>query len=320
MSRPWPVLRPCPGLIRVGNGGPRAVALRELVTRAMVNSTSKQALTVGSRGLLNIWRDRGLWLMMRAQPLILGLLVSLTQFAAASNELGPIYFFAVVISIWLGLNNSARNLVRDRKHYVRERLSGLHPGAYLGAKAAVYTLIGIVQIVFLLGCIRLGGSLFGLDVRLETISWFWLWAVAMLCYLCGLGMGLLTSALARTEEAAVAALPLLIMPQLLLSALTAGQVNQPWGDPNRAFKPVAAMMHGMQDLSAAGKLVDVLSLLCYSRPGPLILEAPRLEGYGGWIWVGNLCHLLILFLGTWTLVFLAFKWAEEKWPRLIGLG
>ena len=122
-----------------------------------------------------------------------------------------------MIAIWLGLNNSAHDLVRDRKHYVRERLSGLRPGPYLGAKAATYLLIGIGQLALLLCCIRLGGSFFGLTVRMETISWTWFWIVALLCYLCGLGMGLLTSALVRTEEAAVAALPLLIMPQLLLA-------------------------------------------------------------------------------------------------------
>ena len=64
---------------------------------------------------------------MLAQPLVLGLLVCLTQFNV--GKLVPVYFFCVVISIWLGLNNSARDLVRERRLYVRERLAGLHPGA-----------------------------------------------------------------------------------------------------------------------------------------------------------------------------------------------
>ena len=325
---PEKVLAPALGAVVAPNvrphasGGQRAAGptLRELVARALTSSASQQALTVGSRALLNILRDRGLWQMMLAQPLILGSLVSLTQFAAAG--IVPIYFFTVMISIWLGLNNAARDLVRDRKHYVRERLSGLRPAAYLGAKAAVYALVGTVQLLLLLCCICLAGQLIlsrNTAADLHKASSIWLFTVTLLCYGCGLGMGLLTSVVARTEEAAVAALPLLIMPQLLLSALAVGQILLPYSKP-RAFKPLLVMLTDKQSISAPAKAVDFLSLFCYSRPGTLLLEAPRVAEYGNWIWLGDLCHLCILLVGTWVLMFLAFKWAEETWPRLIGLG
>ena len=251
------------------------LSLRELITRAMVNSAPKQALSVGSRALLNIWRDRGLWLMMLAQPLVLGLLVSLTQFAATG--LAPIYFFAVVISIWLGLNNSARDLVRDRKLYVRERLSGLRPGAYLGAKAAVYTLIGVVQLVILLvlhpprllagaaaysrrsppvGLVGMASSddcaMLSMRARHGTAG-----------FRAGSHGGGRRGGLAAANHAATLAQRHDRGPGLRSNAKTRSGRSSRWRNDDGRAEPI----HGRQ----AGGLP---SLFCYSRPGTLLLEAP----------------------------------------------
>ena len=64
----------------------------------------------------------------------------------------------------------------------------------------------------------------------------------------------------------------------------------------------------------------MLSIFCYSRPAALLLEKPHVEGFGSFIWLGDFCHLLILLLGTWAATYVAFLWAEQRWPRLIGLG
>ena len=307
---------------------PARMATRDLVARTTSRSAWRQASRVGSRALLNIRRDRGLLMMMSAQPLVLGLLVGLTQFNALSVK--PLYFFSVVLAIWLGLNNSARALVRDRKHYVRESLSGLRSGPYLGAHAAVYAIIGVGQLVLMLGAVWLSaaGALEEIASHpLQETSWPWFFLVLLLCYGCGLGLGLLTSVLARSEEAAVAALPLLIMPQLLLSALAAGQIHENY-DKALPFRPVvvtfappdAATDADASPISLAGRSVDALSMFCYSRPGLLALESPTVGGHTRYLWLGDLCHLLILLLGTWLLVCLAFLWAEEKWPHQIGFG
>lgn len=80
---------------------------------------------------------------MLIQPLFLAILISITQY----NPVSPtqVYFFAVVVSIWLGLNNAIRDLVRQRKQYLRERLVGLKPPVFFGAKCAIYSAIGMVQ-------------------------------------------------------------------------------------------------------------------------------------------------------------------------------
>lgn len=283
-----------------------------------------QVIVIAQRALLLIGRDRWLWGMMLAQPAVLGVLVSLAQFG--TSELVPLEFFSVVVAVWLGLNNSIRDLVRQRKQYLRERVCGVSPDAYLGAKWAVYTLIGLLQLVALLLSIRATSAVVLDEIaakHLTDLSLSWWFLVLLLSYSCGLGLGLLVSAIANTEEAAVAALPLLILPQLLLSVVAASQVSESYARP-RAFKPLVATLAGPQgahasegSISAAGKLVDGLSLLCYSRPGTLLLESPRPAGYGSAIWVGDLCHLLVLLFGTWAGLYWVFLRAEKRWPRLI---
>ncbi len=154
---------------------------------------------------------------MVAQPIVLGLLVALTQYDASKPF--PILFFAVVIALWLGLNNSARDLVRERRHYVRDRRTGLGPVAYLGAKTLVHALFGLGQILILLAALRIGCALVLAPHAVPALGRLTgpgLPAVLLLTYSGGVGLGLLVSVLVRTEEAAVAALPLLIMPQLLI--------------------------------------------------------------------------------------------------------
>jgi hypothetical protein len=127
----------------------------------------------------------------------------------------------------------------------------------------------------------------------------------------------MASTIARTEEFAVALLPLLIMPQILLSPLGTGEVSNSYNQP-RAFKPIIVGLGSVD--SKAGRFVDCLSLLCYSRPAGLLLELPEVKGYSRWIWMGDLCHLMILLLGTCLLTYGVFVTVEQTWPRLIGLG
>lgn len=280
----------------------------------------KQFAIVTQRALTIVLRDRGLVLAMLSQPLLLGLLVCLTQYDA--DKLLPLLFFAVVVAIWLGLNNSARDLVRERRHYVHDRLAGLRPGAYLGAKTAVHAAVGAVQILTLMAILRFGCGVVlqsnPVATDLRAVSPIGFFLILMISYLGGVGLGLLTSTLVRTEEAAVALLPLLIMPQLLLSVVATGMQSRRY-DEARPFRPLVVTLRGDHDLPGPAVLVDTLSMACLSRPAVLVAEAPKVRGYGAWVWLGDLCHLLVLLLATWTLVILAFHRAEQRWLRLLGL-
>jgi ABC-type multidrug transport system ATPase subunit len=306
----------------------QGVSLQALVAPMIDSKGWSQANIVGWRALRLVLRDRWLGAVIVAQPVVLGLLACLAQFDAGS--LAPIHFFCVIIALWMGMNNSARDLVKDRKVYVRERLAGLRPESYLAAKGAVFFLVGMVQLLLLLMIVRTGCRLVlveHLAHRLQETSLIWTLLVLAACYGCGLGLGLLVSTLAKTEEAAIAALPLLIMPQILLSVVAVGEANVPH-TKERAFRPLVVTLcspgsdvdTGQSKLPATGVLVDVVSLVCYSRPATLLLESPSISGFGWLVGFVDFCHLTILLLGTWTVLYWAYLRAEEKWPRLIGLG
>ncbi len=279
-----------------------------------------QSLVIARRAGQLLVRDRGLMLAMLAQALTLGVLVGLTQYHVLT--IFPILFFAVAVAIWLGLNNSARDLVRERRHYVRDRLAGLRPQAYLAAKAAVQVAAGAIQLMIFVVVLRIVSSLAITDPNalksLQAASMTWLYFILLASYVGGLGLGLLVSALARTEEAAVAALPLLILPQLLISAV-ATQTSNDGYEQTRPFRPLVVATRGLEDRSAPELVVDLLSLACLSRPAAISAERPIVDGYGRWGWVADLCHLVILLLVIWLLVLLAFGWAEQRWLRLLGL-
>lgn len=301
--------------------------MRTLVTNELVSPTSMQLLLVTRRALHVILRDHALVAAMLAQPVILGLLVCLTQFRPGYGT--PLIFFTVAVAIWLGLNNSIRELVRERKHYVRERLIGLEPDAYFASKSLLFGAVGCVQLVLLWTVVRFGGTYVSEDlaIYLASLSSFWILCVLLLAYIGGLGLGIFVSAIVRTEEAAIAALPLLILPQLLLSTVAIGDASQDYSEA-KVFRPlIACINRTTKDDALASKpgwaqtAVQCLSMFCLSRPATIAAEFPdNVDGRPRWICFGDFCHLLVLVLGAWTIAYVAFRRAEQRWPWLVGLG
>lgn len=293
--------------------------IAELAARLQADPGWRQLPIVMERALKQIFRDRVLVLAMVAQPVALGLFVALTQYDALKPF--PIFFFAVVIAIWLGLNNSVRDLIRERRHYVRDRLAGLRPFAYLGAKTLVHCTLGLAQLFILLFVLRAGcGLLLERQVNqdLSAAPLAYLTFVLLLSYLGGVGLGFLASILVRTEEAAVAVLPLLIIPQLLISAVATGVQYEPYTKA-RPFRPVVVTLTRHEGMSAPAVCVDLLSFACLSRPAALAAEAPSSRDFGSASWLGDLCHLVLLLLVTWALVILAFQRSEPRWMRWMEL-
>ena len=298
--------------------------ISQLVNLSLGADVGRQCASLCKRGGLLIGRDHRLLWTMLAQPLFLGLLICLTQYDA--SHVTSLLFFSIVVAIWMGLNNSIRDLVRERKLYIRDRLAGLQPGAYLFSKLVVHTAVGAAQLILLIAIVRLCATrLFAEPVAddLRAVSLFWLFCVLITCYVGALGLGLLISALVNTEETAVAFLPLLIMPQLLMSAVGTSQVEDVYHRPQeiQPFRPLLVKIRSQDSLPATAACIDVLSLTCFSRPAILLAAQPTVpREFGTWFWLADLCHLIVLVMATWTLTFAVFHWAEQRWARLIGVG
>lgn len=309
--------------------------LKELIGQAVEADFAEQFGAVFRRSALVLWRDRWLRWMICAQPIVLAILVSLIQFNP--GKLTNLFFFSLVVACWLGMNNSIRDLVRDRRHYIRDRLGGLSPEVYLMAKWLVFGLVGLAQLAVFLLLLR-GMCLWilpeDLNQELGEHSLLWWFACLGITYLCGLGLALLISTVVRSEEAAVVWLPILILPQILFSSVATGVSNQMDTDP-RPFRPLiitlryptqAAQLPQSSSANAADPdrlsplavVVDFLSLIVYTRPALVALvQTPPGSPFQG-VWLADLAHLVFLLGITYLAMGITFRQAEKGWPVLVG--
>lgn len=114
----------------------------------------------------------------------------------------------VFAAIWLGTSNAAREIVKEAPVYRRERLVTLRIMPYLCSKLTVLALICLIQTLLFLGII---------DILL-TLPAFWLTVAAFLALsLTSVGMGLLVSAFVSNADKAISLVPILLVPQIILS-------------------------------------------------------------------------------------------------------
>jgi hypothetical protein len=162
----------------------------------------------------------------------------------------------VVCAIWLGMTLTVREVVRERKLYIRDRLAGMHPLAYLLGKMAFAGLIVVFQGTALWVLIKILG---GMCMRNENahdalgrMSWILGWFFLVLTGLGAAVLGLLVSTLSKSERAAVGFLPLVLLPQVVLSRTLTAEAKKDWSDPS-PYCPMSYFITG-QAMSGAMKI------------------------------------------------------------------
>jgi ABC-type multidrug transport system ATPase subunit len=132
-------------------------------------------------------------------------------------------FILVMIVLWFGCNNAAKEIVKEEAIFARERAVNLHILPYLASKFLVLTLITAVH-AFLLMAIIFGvlellayyvpGHTIPPQVhRLDYVPMF---GVLVLLSMTGVALGLLLSACVSTPDRANALLPYVLIPQMIL--------------------------------------------------------------------------------------------------------
>ncbi len=167
-----------------------------------------QWLTLARRYLEIKWADSRNTLLLLAQAPIVALILAFITDSAPND--GRTVFIAAVIAIWFGANNAIREIVAETPIYARERLVNLKIPSYVLSKFAVLSGIGFIQ-CFLFVLIL---TVFG---RFEVVDFPMLTLVLYLTLLAGVAIGLFFSALVSSTEKAMSILPLILIPQLLLS-------------------------------------------------------------------------------------------------------
>jgi len=111
--------------------------------------------------------------------------------------------------MFLGLTNSATEILRDKPILRRERNHRYGTGIYIIAKFKTLSLLAILQSAIY---IAIGNYMLEIE-GMFLYHWFWMSLTAIV----GTAMALLVSSIVKTERAALSAVPLLLVPQLLLA-------------------------------------------------------------------------------------------------------
>ena len=191
----------------------------------------RQCLTLSRRYAGVLLRDKlNLFILFAQAPII----AILTYFVMGENQPRDfVYFILSLVSVWFGTSVSAREIIRERPVYKRERMVNLGLMPYLFSKLLVLGFIVGIQCLLLFvplkfldvtGLMPMPGELLG-------IPQFW---TMLLTASVGIALGLLISAVVKTSELATSIVPLILIPQILFSGLV--------GVPSGINKAVGLLM------------------------------------------------------------------------------
>jgi len=168
-----------------------------------------------SRALKLYVSDRqALWIAL-GQSALVAVVLALV-FAGMEGAAAParaefersLLFLIGVSCLWFGCNNASKEIVKERGIYTCERDVNLSVPAYLGAKLSSLMLLGAGQAVILFTLLTVFVGVPGpSEVQLTSM---------VLAVFAGTCMGLLVSALARTPDQATTAVPILLIPQIVM--------------------------------------------------------------------------------------------------------
>jgi hypothetical protein len=150
---------------------------------------------------------RNTLILLAQAPIVALILAAITD--KTPNDARTL-FIAAVIAMWLGANNAIREIVSERSVYARERLVNLKIPSYVISKFTILSGIGLIQVLLFVAILTF-------FERFKAIDFLFVTLILYLTLLAGAATGLFFSALVKSTEKAMSILPLILIPQLLLS-------------------------------------------------------------------------------------------------------
>ena len=182
----------------------------------------RQWITLSRRYAEVLRRDKFNLFILFAQAPIVGLMTFLVTGAKQPRDFP--YFILAIVAIWFGTSISAREVIRERAIYNRERMINLGLFPYVYSKLFNLSFIVGLQCVLLFGTIKffslltffipsigftMPGYLFGIPQLI----------VMIITGMVGVALGLFISASVKTSEMATSLVPLILIPQILFAGL-----------------------------------------------------------------------------------------------------
>jgi len=209
-------------------------------------------------------RHRGTFYSIFLEAPLLSILIAYTLHASAEGSyefhsalhLPSYIFLAVTVAMFFGLTNSASEILRDRPVLRRERNCRPHPLLYVGSKFVILAALIVLQsLVFIAVAHRI--------LEIHDMLWIHLgWMTLTGC--CGTAIALLISVLAKSERTALGAIPLILVPQILLAGALIPFVEMNRGLFNDGTKGRA---------SGAEPVPSTLIPLRYAYEGAIVSQA-----------------------------------------------
>ena len=149
-------------------------------------------------------------------------------------------------------------------------------------------------------------------------------AALLALWLVGFGgavIGLLVSTLSSSERAAIAILPLLLLPQALVSRVGYGQGGNSWMDRPTPFGPIAELSADCRKLNLQETCLLAASMIMISRPGTAAIDLLQYGGpaksarhaVSGLDLVGEWIYLILLLLLHVLVLVVVFCRAQGRW-------
>jgi ABC-type multidrug transport system permease subunit len=174
-----------------------------------------QWLALVKRNVIVRLQDKAQTAILLLQAPLFAVLVALvnyplraSHFDEISEKLPIVHFLMVVAAIWFGCNNAARDIVGEWTIYKRERMVTLKIFPYVFSKLAVLLGLCIFQCGSMLAIVYLVCGLHS--------NFAWDFVVLLLSSMIGAGLGLSISAFSKTNESAIALLPVVLLPIIAL--------------------------------------------------------------------------------------------------------
>ncbi len=180
---------------------------------------ARQTMLLSMRYLTILGADWRSLAMMAGQCVLVAVLIVVLfgdiherEFPHDAQQSARIMFLLAISALWFGCNNAAKEIVKESTIYAKERDVNLLAPSYLASKVLLLGSISLLQVMLLVAVVKMGTGVscgFAACVLLFSLA------------LTGVSMGLLISAASKTTDIAVTVVPLVLIPQIILSGAIA---------------------------------------------------------------------------------------------------
>jgi ABC transport system ATP-binding/permease protein len=175
-----------------------------------------QFRTLLKRAFISKLRNRGnLVITIGVAPVLAFLIASLLRYSdsgtydfASAYHIPTFLFLTLIVAMFLGLTNSADDIIRDRVVLQRERNLNVRLPYYIFAKT---TSLGVFAFVQCLLFVLIGNYI------LEIRGMFWIYlGIVFMTAMGGIALGLVISSLVADPKTAANIVPLVLIPQIIM--------------------------------------------------------------------------------------------------------